>query len=311
MEKHWKKALTSFLCAAILFIGMGPATSCFAAGCPLATSTPKYTKTKTGDLPTAYMVGDRFMSSDGAKIKLYNAWDKSWESYTLDPADVKIDNGTLTSKFRFAEPGLKRVVLAPRGYDVTHAYYVRVSAKLEQDFDEIKSCELTREATTLTYQVGEGFLADEITVRCYYQDGSSQDLTGNELCFDVDKVNVRDGYKWQEAGKKKVVVAVGDFTATFDLTVKPMATKKSVKSCELLTEPKTLSYKVGDRFRAEEVSLRVTYTDGKTEDITHEQLDFKVDNVQLHSKYKFVQAGKKTVVVNWGDYRHKFTIKVS
>ncbi|MEG1953953.1 MAG: bacterial Ig-like domain-containing protein [Hydrogenoanaerobacterium sp.] len=88
------------------------------------------------------------------------------------------------------------------------------------------------------------------------------------------------------------------------------ASSKKVADCELLTEPETVDYNVGDRFKAEEISLRVNYSDGSTKDIKHGDIKFTANGTKVNSSYKFKEAGTKKMVVTWGEYEYKYKIVV-
>lgn len=61
------------------------------------------------------------------------------------------------------------------------------------------------------YEVGESFHTCEYTVRCYFQDGTVKDYSGDQLDITANGVQMYENYAFTTPGEKKVVIALGDF----------------------------------------------------------------------------------------------------
>lgn len=85
----------------------------------------------------------------------------------------------------------------------------------------------------------------------------------------------------------------------------------TIKSVEFETEATTTEYKVGQEFKANEISFRVFYSNGTSKVIPHGSLKFTVDNQTITNGYKWKVASKKHVIVSYKDYTGDFYVNVS
>lgn len=173
----------------------------------------------------------------------------------------------------------------------------------------LKDVSLLTEPKTLTYNVGQGFKADEISFRCYYTDGKSVDVRHDKITFYANGTPVYNGYAFQVAGTKTVQAIYQDYEYTFTINV-GMPTSKPIKDAYMLTEPKTKVYKVGDPFRADEVTVRCVFTDGTTADYGHDLIQFSAGKTQLPNGYLFKEAGSKVIKIRFADFETTFNIDV-
>lgn len=152
-----------------------------------------------------------------------------------------------------------------------------------------------------------------IKFRCYHTDGTSSLIPHNKLTISANGNTIKDGYTFKQAGQKKMVISYSDWKVDYLLDVVNNATLKKVDYCELLKEPTTLDYKVGEGFRASEVAIRCHYADGSTEDFDHRNIEFYASGgtVQLQNGYKFKEPGTKTVKIKFMDYEGSFKINVT
>ncbi|MEG1973204.1 MAG: bacterial Ig-like domain-containing protein [Oscillospiraceae bacterium] len=223
---------------------------------------------------------------------------------------VPIENG-----YKFKEVGQKNITV--KRYDKQASYQLQVIPKLN---GTLKECSIATKPKKKTYeQFTEGFDPKDIVVKCTFTDGTTQNLGYKDLEFYAGKRDmknykagncIKDGYMFQEAGEKDLIVRVVNKEMRIPFTVTAFS-DENIKSVDLLTEPKTLNYKVGEKFKAAEISLRITYKNGTVEDLKHNKLKFTANGTKVNSEYKFKEAGKKNVVVSWGDYEYKYAIKVS
>lgn len=93
-------------------------------------------------------------------------------------------------------------------------------------------------------------------------------------------------------------------------TIEIAATPK-ITSIDFETEAKTTEYKVGQEFKASEISFRVFYNNGTSKVINHGDLKFTVDNQTISNGYKWKVASKKHVIVTYKDYTGDFYVNVT
>lgn len=118
--------------------------------------------------------------------------------------------------YRFVEAGEKDLIVRVVNQEM------RIPFTVTPFFTkEVSKVEMIKEPDNFSYKVGEGFRTGDYTVRCYYADGSTEDLNGDALSITANGVSMYEGYKFVSAGNKKLVLGIGDFTTEYTLTVTP------------------------------------------------------------------------------------------
>ena len=87
-------------------------------------------------------------------------------------------------------------------------------------FDKaVSRYELIHEPDQTRYKVGEAFHTCKYTVRCYFEDNTTEDYSGDQLAITANGVQIYENYVFVSPGEKKVVVSLGDFRKTSIVTV--------------------------------------------------------------------------------------------
>ena len=116
--------------------------------------------------------------------------------------------------YRFKEAGEKDLIIRVLNKEMRIPFIV-----LPFSDKAALKMEMTKEPGNRTYEVGEAFRADEFTLRCFYADGTTEDFGGGRLNITANGTQIYDGYKFKEAGKKDVVIRLGEFSTNRTLTV--------------------------------------------------------------------------------------------
>lgn len=120
----------------------------------------------------------------------------------------------IKSGYRFSEVGEKDLIIRVANKEMRIPFTVTPFSN-----KEITKVEMIKEPSNFSYKIGEAFRASEYAVRCYYGDGSTEDLNGDAFSITANGVQLYEGYKFVSAGKKDIVISVGDFTTQYTLTV--------------------------------------------------------------------------------------------
>ena len=116
--------------------------------------------------------------------------------------------------YRFVEAGEKDLIIRVTNKEM------RIPFTVTPFFTkEVSKVEMIKEPADYDYKVGEGFRTGDYAVRCFYADGSTEDISGAGLSITANGVSMYDGYKFVSAGKKNLVIRIGDFSAKYTLTV--------------------------------------------------------------------------------------------
>lgn len=142
--------------------------------------------------------------------------------------------------------------------------------------------------TKVEYELGEELVLDGMTVTGVYSDETTAPIAEG---FTVT------GFDSETAGVKTITVTYGEFTATFEVTVKAAAAV--ITGIEVTTLPTKLTYMVGASFDAKGMVISAVYSDGSKVEIS----DYTV-NVDLAT------AGTKTVTITSGEFTTTFTVEV-
>ncbi len=156
-----------------------------------------------------YKVGEAFRAGDYA-VRCYYA-DGSTEDFTGNALNITANGVQLYDGYKFVADGKKNLVI--RIGDFSTNYTLTVSKK------EITKAEMIKEPANFDYKVGEAFRANDFTVRCYYADGSTEDLNGDALTITANGVKLYEGYKFVSAGKKNLLISVEDYSINYTVNV--------------------------------------------------------------------------------------------
>lgn len=297
----------------VLFVlfGMMPATVFAAKSCPMAS--PDGT-TRVWGVTKTYAKGEAFRSNEasleyhiGNRVHSYGGKLEFWAN------GVPIENG-----YKFTEVGQKLITV--KGGEWVATYELQVIPVLKDRWESIENCTILTQPAKKSYrQSAEDFDPKDIVVRVMFKDGTTQDLVYEDLEFYAGKRGMADyragkaikaGYRFSEVGEKDLIIRVANKEMRIPFTVTPFS-KKIISKVELVKEPASINYKVGDGFRVSDFAARCYYEDGSTEDISGDVLSITANGVQLYEGYKFVVDGKKNIVISIGDFSTQFTITVS
>lgn len=136
----------------------------------------------------------------------------------------------------------------------------------------------------------------ELIVDTYPREIDS-DVIWSSSDSDVVSVDQNGGLRAWEEGNCTITAQADDQSDTCEITV----IKREVEKLELLSEPKTKSFFVGDRIDTTGLTLRVTYNDGKTEETT----------TGFSTECDLSSAGTKTVTVTYGGESVEYQVAVT
>lgn len=112
----------------------------------------------------------------------------------------------ITKGYRFKEAGQKKFVIRLGNRDIEQTLTVTPTFN-----KSVLRYELISRPEQSIYEVGESFHTCEYTVRCYFQDGTVKDYSGDQLDITANGVQMYENYAFTTPGEKKVVIALGDF----------------------------------------------------------------------------------------------------
>lgn len=76
-----------------------------------------------------------------------------------------------------------------------------------------------------------------------------------------------------------------------------IASTAAIKSVELVSDPQTTTYEVGQGFKASEISFKVYYKDGISKTIKHDSLKYTANGQTVTNGYKWKTVGNKHIAV--------------
>ena len=305
-----KKQLFTMVLAVCMAVTLLPTAAFAAADCPFVRP-PGSTRISQG-APRTYTVGEAF-NKWAVAIDINNS--KSQPVRYDDNLEYWVNGVQIKDGYKFQEVGQKNMVVK-RG-DKEAGYEFQVIPVLN---GSLKECSILSGPAKTTYrQSAEGFDPKDIVVRCVFTNGTTQDLTYKDLEFYAGSrgmenykcgTAIKDGYRFAKAGEKDLIVRVVNKEMRIPFTVAPFFAKE-VSKVEMIKEPVSFDYKVGEGFRTGDYAARCFYADGSTEDISGDSLSITANGVSMYDGYKFVSAGKKNLVVSIGDFSTKYTLKVT
>jgi len=294
-----------------MMFGMMPAAAYAAKDCPMAS--PDGT-TRVWGVTKTYTKGEAFRSHEASlEYHMNNRVHNYTGNLGFWANGVPIENG-----YKFMEVGQKLITV--KGGEWVATYELQVIPVLKDRWESIEKCTILTQPAKKSYrQSAEDFDPKDIVVRCVFKNGTTQDLGYEDLEFYAGKRDmanykagkaIKSGYRFSEVGEKDLIIRVANKEMRIPFTVTPFS-KKIISRVELIKEPASINYKVGDGFRVSDFAARCFYEDGSTEDISGNVLSITANGVQLYEGYKFVVAGKKNIVISVGDFSTQFTITVS
>ncbi|HML35294.1 hypothetical protein [Sporomusa sphaeroides] len=206
----------------------------------------------------------------------------------------------------FKTPGKKTITIKYQGKQGQYDLQV-FPANLGAN---IKECYILNAPPEFSYrQTLDLFDPSDITVRCVYTNGATDDFRASDLEFYANGVKLSKGYKFKEAGNKNFVIRLGNYNIKQTLTVVP-AFDKAVSRYELINQPDQTKYKVGEAFHTCKYTVRCYFEDNTTADFSGDQLDITANGVQMHENYVFVSPGDKKIIISLGGFRQTSTLTV-
>lgn len=180
--------------------------------CSLATSPAKTTYRQTVESFNPKDIVVKCTFTDGSTQDLGY---KDLEFYAGARGMKTYKNGvSVKAGYRFKEAGKKDLIIRVLNKEIRVPFLVKPFS------DKVTTkMELIQEPSITTYEVGEAFRADEYIVRCYFEDGTKEDFSGNKLDITANTTPIYNGYQFKEAGTKKVVITLGGYSTTCQLTV--------------------------------------------------------------------------------------------
>ncbi|MDD3253336.1 MAG: hypothetical protein PHV18_12345 [Lachnospiraceae bacterium] len=305
-----RKRFLSTILAVCMMLAILPATAVAATECPFVRP-PGSTRISQG-APRTYTVGEAF-SKWAVAIDINNS--NSQPVRYDDNLEYWVNGVQIKDGYRFQEVGQKYMVVK-RG-DKEAGYEFQVIPALN---GRLKDCSILKAPAKTTYrQSADAFDPRDMVVRCVFTDGTTQDLTYKDLEFYAGTRNmgdyksghaIREGYRFTEAGEKDLIVRVVNKEMRIPFTVTSFFTKE-VSRVEMIKEPASFDYRVGEGFRTDDYAVRCFYSDGSTEDFTGNTLNITANSVTMYDGYKFVSSGKKNLVIRIGDFSAKYVLTVT
>lgn len=134
--------------------------------------------------------------------------------FSANELEVTVNGTRVKDNYKFKVPGEKKLLIKLEKYK--YSYPLTVVPTFTK---EVSRYQMTSEPKTLQYEVGGMFHACELAVTCYYTDGTSQTFSGDQLDITANTVQVYEGYNFLQAGKKKIVVSLGNFKKKYSVAV--------------------------------------------------------------------------------------------
>ncbi len=160
---------------------------------------------------------------------------------------------------------------------------------------EIDEVEILSYPSKRTYVVGESVDLSGLAIAVYRKDGTFEDnITSGFTAYPSEP--------FEEAGEHEVIVEYQGYELfSFYVTVEESESDAAIASIEILETPDKVEYTVGESLDTTGLIVRVTKTDGSTEDISS---GFDV------SPRKFTTEGRTSVSVSYEGFTATFVVMV-
>ena len=186
---------------------------------------------------TIYTVGES-LQTDGLILKVTSGYSTD----TYYPA--QFDRFTF-SPTQFTKTGEQTVTV--RYFNRTASFKVRVNPK-------VRSVVIAKLPTKRTYAVSEPLNTSGMKLKVTLSDGTVKEITDGFVCTPS---------KMTASGQQKIVVSYGGRGTGFYVNV-----SKQIASVVIRKKPSKLTYRPNEKIDTTGMKLKVTYTDGSSEEVT-------------------------------------------
>ena len=139
------------------------------------------------------------------------------------------------------------------------------------------------------YTVGETFNAAGLRLKVTYSNGTTKEVTSGFTCSPSGQLS--------KVGQQKIVVTYGGKSTGFYVNV-----MKAVSSVSVKSKPSKTTYTVGEALNTKGLTLKVTYSDGTSENVT--------SGFTCSPSGQFSKAGQQKIVVTYGGQSTGFFVTV-
>ena len=174
-------------------------------------------------------------------------------------------------------PGTKTITVSHK--DKTATFEITVLPRVMTEI------EITSTPTKLSYIEGEALDLSGLTLKGYFNDESSEDISDYTV----------SGFDSSSVGTKTITVSYGDFSDTFTVIIR----KKILSKITVTAKPDKLTYVEGESFDSKGLIVTAYYSNAKEENITDYTLSGYSSTV-----------GTKTITVSYGGKTAYFTASV-
>ena len=219
-----------------------------------------------------YLVGESFNAS-GMTVRIHYS----------DNSTADVTSGFTYTPSRLSTAGQQKIVVSLGGKST--GFYVTVN-KANQS---VSSVTVKKLPTKKVYGAGESFSSAGMVLKVTYSDNTTAEVTGGFTCTPSGKLNT--------VGQQKIVVSFGGKSTGFYVTV-----DKAVSSVAIRKKPTKLTYNTGESLNTSGMTLKVSYADGTTKEITG---GFTCTPTALTT------VGQQKVVVSYGGKSTGFYVTVN
>jgi len=153
---------------------------------------------------------------------------------------------------------------------------------------------ISAKPSKLNYNQGDSLNTSGMKLKVRYNNGDVKEVTSGFTCSPT---------VLNRAGTQTITVTYGSFQQTFTVNVKAQAVQpKTLKNLKVATNPKKVSYTVGDTLDLTGLTLTATYSDGSA-------VTIKANQVSCSTK-TLSKAGTQTITVSYGGLSTSFSVKV-
>ena len=239
---------------------------------PAAPAAPTVSSVSVKQVPDreVYTVGETFNAA-GLRLKV---------TYSDGTSENVTSGFTCSPSGQFSRAGQQKIVVTYGGKST--GFYVNV-------MKAVSSVLVKSKPSKTTYTVGETFNTKGLTLKVTYSDGTSENVTSGFTCSPSGQ--------FSKAGQQKIVVTYGGQSTGFFVNV-----VKEVASVSIKTKPSKTAYTVGEALNTKGLTLKVTYSDGTSENVT--------SGFTCSPSGQFSKAGQQKIVVTYGGQSTGFFVTV-
>ena len=204
-------------------------------------------------------------------------------NYTNGTVKEVTSGYTCTPSGKLSTVGQQKIVVSYGG--VSTGFYVTV----KETAKTVSSIAISKKPTKLSYKVGETFNASGMKLKVTYSNSTTEEITSGYTCTPSGKLTT--------AGQQKIVVSYSGKSTGFYVTV-----NKEITSIAIKKKPSKLVYLVGDSFNPAGMTVKITYSDNSTADVT---------SGFSYTPAKLTTAGQQKIVVSLGGKSTGFYVTVN